>query len=146
MAANSISSATMGAAGGIEKQAMGFTQSEIDQLAADVKTAAAIAQSLGATVGVTTSNLTPAFQQMVQAEIDAAKKALEPFLMPVMGFASAVKAFSAMGSVRIFGLQAAYDGAMIIIARAFAGLGLPAFKPPTFTAPAGASGGNALGF
>lgn len=134
-AAITITSATTTAAGGLDNAAKGVVQSEVDQLTADLKTIQDTLSGIGATVHLTATDLSPAAQSVVTAEVTAVKSAIEPFVKPVNNFAAAVQNVAATSAVTVRGLQPAYYNLNVIIQRLVGSLGLPPYTPPSVPAP-----------
>ncbi|RKL41121.1 hypothetical protein BFJ72_g6016 [Fusarium proliferatum] len=123
-----IVSVTTGAAGGVAVQAIDLTNQQIATLTASLLVVIDIVENIGATVTVTVTDLTPALRATFQAEINAVKAALNPFISPVLLFAAAVRAASVGGSATITGLDNAIVNLIRVQGELVASLGIPALN------------------
>ncbi|KAH7267587.1 uncharacterized protein BKA55DRAFT_534356 [Fusarium redolens] len=119
-----IVSVTTGAAGGVAGQAIGLTNQQIVTLTASILVVIDIVENIGATVSVTVTDLTPALRATFQAEINAVKAALNPFISPVLLFAAAVRAANAGGSATITGLDNAIVNLIRVQSELVASIGI----------------------
>ncbi|KAF4954522.1 hypothetical protein FSARC_12102 [Fusarium sarcochroum] len=126
LATTNIARVTTEAAGGIAAQARGLTDQQIVQLTAALRTAIDSAENIGATVAITMTDLSPDARAAFQGEVDAVKDALNPFITPLVLFATAVRNASASGSAAITGLDPALTNLIRLQGELMASLGLPA--------------------
>lgn len=110
-----IVSVTTGAAGGVAAQAIGLTNQQIVTLTAAIRIIIEVIENIGLTIALTVTDLTPALRTTFQAEIDAVKTAINPFVSPVLLFAAAVRAANVGGSATITGL----DNAIVNLIRVY---------------------------
>ncbi|SCO17560.1 probable 2-isopropylmalalate synthase [Fusarium fujikuroi] len=120
-----IVSVTTGAAGGVAGQAIGLTNQQIATLTASILIVIDIIENIGATVTVTVTDLTPALRATFQAEINAVKAAVNPFVSPVLLFAAAVRAANVGGSATITGLDNAIVNLLRVQSEVAASIGIP---------------------
>ncbi|KAF5555592.1 hypothetical protein FNAPI_6099 [Fusarium napiforme] len=125
---NTIVSVTTGAAGGVAAQAIGFTNQQIVTLTASILVVIDIIENIGATVSVTVTDLTPALRAAFQAEINAVKAAINPFVSPVLLLAAAVRAANIGGSAAITGLDNAIVNLLRVQSDVAASIGIPALN------------------
>ncbi|EWY97784.1 hypothetical protein FOYG_02547 [Fusarium oxysporum NRRL 32931] len=123
-----IVSVTTGAAGGVAAQAIGLTNQQIVTLTVVIRLVIDILENLGATITVTVTDLTPALRATFQAEINAVKAAINPFVSPVLLFAAAVRAANVGGSATITGLDNAIVNLLRVQSEVAASIGIPALS------------------
>ncbi|EXK41221.1 hypothetical protein FOXG_02316 [Fusarium oxysporum f. sp. lycopersici 4287] len=119
---------TTGAAGGVAAQAIGLTNQQIVTLTVVIRLVIDILENLGATITVTVTDLTPALRATFQAEINAVKAAINPFVSPVLLFAAAVRAANVGGSATITGLDNAIVNLLRVQSEVAASIGIPALS------------------
>ncbi|KAM0562041.1 hypothetical protein ACHAPJ_002483 [Fusarium lateritium] len=119
-----IAGVTTGAVGGIAGQALGLTDQQIIQLTAALRTAIEIVEGIGAAVSVTATDLSPALRATFQGEIDAVKAALNPFITPLVLFATAVRNASVGASAAITGLDNAITNLIRVQSELVASIGI----------------------
>ncbi|KAF5687442.1 hypothetical protein FCIRC_2386 [Fusarium circinatum] len=119
-----IVSVTTGAAGGVAAQAIGLTNQQIVTLTTSILVVIDILENIGATVTVTVTDLTPALRATFQSEINAVKAAINPFVSPVLLFATAVRAANVGVSATITGLDNAIVNLIRVQSELVASIGI----------------------
>jgi len=114
-ATTQINSVTTGAAGGIAGAASGFSQQEIDELTTDIGTAREAIGSIQATYSLFVTDLTPAIQMAISAEMQNVENTIGPFDTPLEALASAVEGAQVNGGANVTGLQGAVAALVNII-------------------------------
>ncbi|KAK9416787.1 hypothetical protein SUNI508_09485 [Seiridium unicorne] len=109
-ATNAIATATTGAAGGVAGSVVGLSQAEVTQLINSVNQAVTLFKNIQATLTVTATNLTPAAQAAISAELSSLRAAVQPFSAPITTFAQFVAAASVTARLTVSGLGAAVKG------------------------------------
>ncbi|KAM0332073.1 hypothetical protein ACHAQA_002342 [Verticillium albo-atrum] len=123
-ATDDIVKGTTGAGGVIGGSLKDLTQDQINEVRATLAAAGRIVKSIGATIRLTATDLTPALKEVIEKEVDAVKAAIQPFVTPLTAFGEAAKAARAGLFVGITGLSTAVLELGGILSRLIASLGL----------------------
>lgn len=116
---------TTGAAGGVAGQARGLTRAQVEQLVEAIRAAARIVNGLGITLTAYVTDLTPDVRDALDAEFQAVRNAIAPFVQPLLAFGAAVRRAQAGVGVVVTGLENALTEFGGIISRLITSIGLP---------------------
>ena len=120
-----IVQSTDSAVSSITSGAETLTQTEVDNLADALKDADAAVSSLKVSLKACVTDLTPAVKTAIEAEYDAAKNAITPFVKPLDDFAQTVLNVAASISLSISGLKNAKSDVENIVDDLVSSLGIP---------------------
>lgn len=145
-ATTSITKVTTGSAGGIAQSAKGLGKQQISQLEEALKTTKRIISGLEATIDVTVTDLKPQTYAAVRAEVELVKKAIAPFLEPLITYANAAKKASASAGVGVNGLDSAVKEIGDLLKKVAKSIGVPGLSDISgLVGKPGLSGAPSLG-
>ncbi|RSM03072.1 hypothetical protein CEP52_007603 [Fusarium oligoseptatum] len=105
-ATTAITGSTTGAVGGVAGAIIGLTQQQVGQLTAAIQASIQVINQISVVITLVT-NLPTAIRVFFDAEIQAVKDTLAPFIAPIAIFASAITSASVFLGVVVTGLRPA---------------------------------------
>lgn len=104
---------------------VGLTQNQVVQLVAAIEASIQVISQISVVVTLIVTDLTPDIRAFFDAELQAVREILNPFIAPLAIFAAAIVRASITLGVVVTGLRAALIALLEIQFRLIAGIGLP---------------------
>ncbi|KAI9155064.1 hypothetical protein HJFPF1_07629 [Paramyrothecium foliicola] len=136
-ATSTIISVTINAVGGITASAQGLTVEQINQLIEAINVVKRVINRIQVVITVTIKDLSPDILAFINAEVNAVKGVLTPFLQPLVTFLAAVRGFNASLQVVITGLTPALNDLTGLVQNVLSSLGLQGIIVPAVTGLSG---------
>lgn len=104
---------------------VGLTQNQVVQLIAAIRASIQVISQISVVVTLIVTDLTPDIRAFFDAEIQAVREILNPFIVPLAIFAAAILRASVTLGVVVTGLRAALIALLEIQLALIAGIGVP---------------------